>query len=254
MKKLFIYWLAVSAYCGLAAAPSWKDLQASVQGNDFARLQNWINENGIKSTTAANALIAAGMAGDRAMIDRLLALGISVNLTNYYGATALIKAADNGNTEMVRALLQRGANANAVGRCDDLNCKGHTALMGAACKQDVEMAKLLLKAGADPHVANNAATATANQNGDLELYLLLNEFGGRARPAPPTEPETTIPIGTLGLTELLPQIAPRQTTPDQKSKTRLSVIADDSNIILGDLLTAQLSSQGAFELVERQEL
>src|SRR3954465_16070268 len=242
MKKLFIYWLAVSAYCGLAAAPSWKDLQASVQGNDFARLQNWINENGIKSTTAANALIAAGMAGDRAMMDRLLALGISVNLTNYYGATALIKAADNGNTEVVRHLLQRGAKANAVGRCEDLNCKGHTALMGAACKQDVEMARMLLEAGADPHVANNAATETASQNGDLELYLLLNEFGGRALAALPTEPEMTIPIGALGLTELLPRMAPSKKVPEQKLKTRLSVIADDSNILLGDLLTAELSS------------
>jgi hypothetical protein len=254
MKKFLIYWLAVSGYCGFAAAPSWKDLQASVQGNDFARVQSWINENGIESATAANALMAAAIAGDRPMIDRLLALGISVNLTNYYGATALIKAADNGNTEIVRALLKCGAKANAVGRCDDVNCKGHTALMGAACKQDVAMARMLLEAGADPHVADNAATETANQNGDLELYLLLSEFGGRPRVALPTEPETTIPIGALGLTELLPQIAPNQTAPEKKSKTRLSVIADDSNILLGDLLTAQLSSQTAFELVERQEL
>ena len=98
--ELAMVLFAVSANCVIAAAPSWKDLQASVQGNDFARVQNWINENGIKSATAANALIAAAMAGDRAMIERLLGLGISVNLTNYYGATALIKAADNGNTEM----------------------------------------------------------------------------------------------------------------------------------------------------------
>src|SRR3954464_4159439 len=116
MKKVLIYWLAVSAYCGLAAAPSWKDLQASVQGNDFARVQNWINENGIKSTTAANALIAAAMAGAPGVIDKLLALGVPVNLTNYYGATALIKAADTGNTEIVRDLLKRGASAKAVGR------------------------------------------------------------------------------------------------------------------------------------------
>jgi hypothetical protein len=247
---------AVSANCVIAAAPSWKDLQASVQGNDFARVQNWINENGIKSATAANALIAAAMAGDRAMIDRLLGLGIPVNLTNSYGATALIKAADNGNTEMVRVLLQRGAKANAVGRCDDLNCKGHTALMGAACKQDVEMAKMLLEAGADPHVADDAATETASQKGDLELYLLLTDFGGRERRAIATEPEKTIPIGTLGLTELLPPSAsaPRKTVAEQNSKTRLSVIADDGNVVLGDLLTAQLSAQGAFELVERQEL
>src|SRR5437868_2519049 len=111
MKKILIYWLAVYGYCGFAAAPSWNDLQASVEGSDSARVQNWINENGMKSATAANALIAAAMAGDRAMIDRLLALGISVNLTNDYGATALIKAADKGNTEIVRDLLKRGANA-----------------------------------------------------------------------------------------------------------------------------------------------
>lgn len=254
MKKLLIYWLAFSAYCGFAAEPSWEALQTTVQNNDFPRVQSWINETGLKSNTAANALIAAVMAGDRAMIDKLLALGISVNLENYYGATALIKAADNGNTETVRHLLQRGANAKAIGRCEDPKCKGHTALMGAACKQDVEMAKMLLETGADPHVADNAAAETANQNGDLELYLLLTQFGGRERPTPATEPPPTIPVAALGLTELLPQTAPSKSAPEQKSKTRLSVIADDSNILLGDLLTAQLSSQPVFELVERQEL
>jgi hypothetical protein len=253
MKKLLILvGLVLSAQLTLAAPPSWKELQAAVKANEFERVQGWIKQDGLESSTAANALIAAAMAADRALLDRFLGLGISINLTNYYGASALIKAADEGRTEMVRHLLQRGAKANAVGRCDDLDCKGHTALMGAACRQDVEMARILLEAGADPRMANNAATEMANQNGDLELYLLLTEFGGRQRAARITELETTIPLSTLGLTELLPRVV--LTIPEARSKTRLAIIADDSNVLPGDLLTAQLSSKATFELVERQEL
>jgi hypothetical protein len=257
MAKLFVFvWLTGSVFAACGDVPSWEELQAGVQANDFERVRNWIKDNGLESNTAANALIAAAMAGDRPMLDKLLTLGISVNLTNYYGGTALIKAADAGRTEMVRHLLQRGARANAVGRCDDFNCKGHTALMGAACREDTEMAQMLLEAGADPRVANDAAVEMANQKGDVELYLLLTESGGRQRRpgSRATDTEISIPIATLGLTELLPPAAPSKSALEPRAQIRLSVIADDSNILLGDLLTAQLSAQGAFALVERQEL
>ncbi|HXI50269.1 MAG TPA: ankyrin repeat domain-containing protein [Candidatus Saccharimonadales bacterium] len=257
MAKLFVFvWLTGSVFAACGGVPSWKELQAGVQANDFERVRDWIKDDGLESNTAANALIAAAMAGDRPMLDKLLTLGISVNLTNYYGGTALIKAADAGRTEMVRHLLQRGARANAIGRCDDFNCKGHTALMGAACREDTEMAQMLLEAGADPRVANDAAVEMANQKGDVELYLLLIESGGRQRRpgSRATDTEISIPIATLGLTELLPPAAPSKSALEPRAEIRLSVIADDSNILLGDLLTARLSAQGAFALVERQEL
>jgi hypothetical protein len=242
----------------LMASPSWREVQRAVDANDMNRLEAWVKQDGIESLTALHALIAAAEAGNRIIVDKLLALGISLNRATEYGVTPLLKAADNGCTEMVHHLLQRGAKANIVGRCEEAGCKGHTPLMGAACNWDVEMAGLLLKAGADPRLADDSATQTAHENGDVELYLLLRHFGGRERltnsPSASAIADGTIPLAGLGLTELLPGKIQPPVVRAGKSKSRLSIIADDPNVVLGDLLTSILSTDPSLELIERQEL
>lgn len=247
-----------SLLSGLAEPPTWNEIQAGVQAGDFQRIQGWVNQNGLESDTAANALLAAAIAGNGPMLDKLLAAGISANITNFNGASPLFNAAKFGGTEMVRRLLQSGASANRIEFCADRNCKGHTPLMGAACNQDIIMAKLLLEAGADPRLADNGAGNIANQSGDVSMFLLLQKFGGRERLTPLVQSSragaATIPLADLGLTELLPGKAAPRSSPTANVKIRLSVIADDSNLVLGDVLNARLSSEKSIELIERQEL
>src|SRR6185436_1060365 len=50
---------------------------------------------------------------DRAAIVRLLDAGIDVNAKARYNATALMFASDKGHVEIVRLLIERGANVNA---------------------------------------------------------------------------------------------------------------------------------------------
>jgi ankyrin repeat protein len=62
------------------------------------------------------------------------------------GCTPLMRAAERGNLEAVRALLKAGANVNRT-----LAHWGHTALMIAAGEGHLEVVKALLSAGADPN-------------------------------------------------------------------------------------------------------
>lgn len=256
MKKLLFIcqlWLAMAA---MAAEPSWKEIQAAAQAGDFMQLENWVNESGVNSTTAGNIIIGAACCGDQSMVDRLLALGISPDATNLNGVTPLLIVAQNGQTEMVRHLLQRGAKANTIAFCEAADCKGHTPLIGAVCKEDLQMARMLLEAGADPRAADNAAIQLANTNGDVDLFLLLEQYGAQLTGSTTVSNQTppAAAFVPLGLTELLPGKANRGIPAGFKSKARLAIIADDNTVPLADLLTVQLTAKPLLELVERQEI
>lgn len=62
------------------------------------------------------------------------------------GCTPLMRAAESGNIDKVRALLKTGIDVNAA-----WPTWGHTALMFAAGEGHLEVAKALLAAGADPN-------------------------------------------------------------------------------------------------------
>lgn len=59
--------------------------------------------------------------------------------------TALMQAAEGGNIDQVRALLQSGADVN------EARGSGHTALMLAAGRDHLEIVQTLLRAGANPN-------------------------------------------------------------------------------------------------------
>ena len=68
------------------------------------------------------------------------------------GTTVLMWAARGGDVEMVRFLLEDGANINAQ------DVSGTTALMWAALGGDAEVVRLLLENGTDLHAQNNNGT------------------------------------------------------------------------------------------------
>ena len=65
-----------------------------------------------------------------------------MSLANNYGATPMSLAAEVGNTDMLKLLLEAGANA------DSPNPDGQTALLAVARTGNVEAAQLLLEHGA----------------------------------------------------------------------------------------------------------
>lgn len=89
-------------------------------------------------------LLAAVRKGDAAAVKALLAKGADANAKSPYGATGLFFAADRGNAEVARILLDHGADPNVKD-----TFYGATAMTWALQKKHVEVIKVLLAKGAD---------------------------------------------------------------------------------------------------------
>jgi len=95
-------------------------------------------------TRSGTVLMNAVLRGDSREVKTLLAKRAFVNATDEYsGRTPLIMATVNGHTEIVRALLSRGADANMK------DADGWTALTFAQEYGHAEIEKLLREAGAE---------------------------------------------------------------------------------------------------------
>ncbi len=95
--------------------------------------------------------------------------GLPVNLTNSSGDTLLILAAYHKHADLVRALLERGADHARV------NDRGQTALASAVFRQDEPIVTALLDAGADPELGPKSAVEIARFFDLPEMLRLLGQ-------------------------------------------------------------------------------
>lgn len=89
----------------------------------------------------------------------------------------LIRAAEDGDLELVRTLLEAGANPNAT------NDGNFTALICAAARGHVRVVKTLLESGANLHARTKrgrTAVDIAIQEGQEEVTRLLRAAEGGA--------------------------------------------------------------------------
>lgn len=105
--------------------------------------------------------------GDLPGLLALVDAGMPVNLTNSVGDTLLILAAYHRHADLVRALLQRGADHARV------NDRGQTALAAAVFRQDRDIVTGLLGAGADPELGPRSAVVVARFFDLPEMLALL---------------------------------------------------------------------------------
>jgi hypothetical protein len=124
--------------------------------------------------TKAEQFQDAARKGDAAAVKKLIDEGVDVNTKFRYGATAIFYASDHGHIDVVKVLLDKGA---------DLTLKdtfyGFTPLMLATSPaqkkrpEHTEIAKLLIAKGAP---GQEAALGGAIQSGDtgLATYILQN--------------------------------------------------------------------------------
>lgn len=126
--------------------------------------------------TKAEQFQDAARKGDAAAVKKLLDEGVDVNTRFRYNATALFYACDHGHLEVVKVLLDKGA---------DMTVKdtfyGFTPLMlatGPAQKkrpEHTEIAKLLIARGAP---GKEIALSSAVQSGDVSLAKVVLDSGG----------------------------------------------------------------------------
>ena len=129
------------------------DLRLAACDGDIKKVTNLlerganVNATGIQGSSALISAEGCKRHDDPTrvqLIELLIAKGAAVNHQNDDGRTALMYAAENGDTQAVNALLKSGASVNVADN------DGETALMKAAagsCNEDTVRA--LLSAGAD---------------------------------------------------------------------------------------------------------
>lgn len=114
----------------------------------------------LASTKSENSEKVAGL---------LVTAGVDPNARQANGMTALMSAVFNGQEDVAKALLARGADVK-------LEAKGFNALSLAVERGNKKMAKLLLEAGADPRARPGpglSALDKAEQRGDKDMIELL---------------------------------------------------------------------------------
>jgi ankyrin repeat protein len=126
--------------------------------------------------TKAEQFQDAARKGDAAAVKKLLDEGVDVNTKFRYNATALFYACDHGHLEVVKVLLDRGA---------DMSIKdsfyGFTPLTLATSPaqkkrpEHLEIAKLLIQKGSP---GKEQALSAASQSGDTSLAKVVLDSGG----------------------------------------------------------------------------
>ncbi len=120
----------------------------------IALLEQGVSAN-VRQADGATALHWAAHWDDAAMADALVRAGADVDAANDFGATPLWLACLNGSEAMVAALLAAGADANAA------LPSGETASMTASRTGSVEAVRLLAAHGADLNAREQTRGQTA---------------------------------------------------------------------------------------------
>ena len=159
-----------------------------------------------------DAFLAAARKGDVAKLKELLDKGVDVNTKTQYGATALAYACDKGHTEVVKLLLERGANVNVrdtfygemplgwalqkdnveiVGLLLEKGAQGGDRVLKYGVQTNkIEMVKLALAKGGLKPEALSSALGVAETANHPEIVELLKKAGAVAKPSFPIDADT----------------------------------------------------------------
>jgi ankyrin repeat protein len=112
--------------------------------------------------TALRYAVAVGRAD---IVKLLLELGANVDAKNFYGKTALMYAVAVGRTDLIKILLEKGANVNAR---DDY---GNTVMLLASSYGRSDIVKLLLERSADINAVHDGGKTALTITTETPAYL-----------------------------------------------------------------------------------
>jgi len=108
-------------------------------------------------------ILFAARVGDLPSAMELVDAGSNVDDTSPYGTSATVVAAHSGHGDVASFLLERGADPDAADA-------GYTALHAAILRKDTELVRTLLEHGADPNVRVVRATPIRRDAVDFYLH------------------------------------------------------------------------------------
>ena len=120
----------------------------------------------------------AAYRGNTEVLKVLLDAGADPNIADGYGNSPLHWAAKQGLERIAQLLIKSGADVNSTDKC------GQTPLYWAARVGHRDVVKVLLSAGADPdkrNVRGESALDGPTMIGDMDVVLLLLDAGARPR-------------------------------------------------------------------------
>jgi ankyrin repeat protein len=129
----------------------------------------------------AGRLLTAAEGGDKDSVRALLDEGSDVEETDSYGNTALIFAAANGHVGIIRILLAAGADVNASRK------DGMTPLILGTFSAHADVVRTLLAAGASLDATDSlgmTALQWAKSKGITEIEHILSDVGVVDAPPP----------------------------------------------------------------------
>ncbi|CAK9115057.1 unnamed protein product [Durusdinium trenchii] len=177
VRRLPSLQLVILDYCAPEKA-NWQALHLACENNQVIEvtslLQKPQNPNGTGADIDRPPMFLAAERGHLEVVRLLLEAGADLNAATQCGHTVLMFAAQNGHPDVVRVLLEAGADPKAATQ------DWATALMFAAQNGHPDVVRLLLEAGADPNAATRCGHTVlmfAAQNGHLEVARVLLEVG-----------------------------------------------------------------------------
>jgi len=117
----------------------------------------WVEQGG------NTALMFAARAGDLESASLLLAAGSDVNGLSAFGTSPAIMAIHGGNTDLLKFLLDSGADPNS-------DASGHTALHAAILRGSYEAVRILLDQGAEIEAILQRPTPARRQSTDYNFH------------------------------------------------------------------------------------
>jgi len=137
-----------------------------------AALTDWLAAQGLPDIHSPGAhgntpLMVAAWRGETAVVQALLAQGVSLTAVNGDGNNALWLGCVSNNPDIVTRLAQAGVPI------DHINATGATSLMYAASSSKPAIVRTLLALGADPRIQTQDDYTALDMAADIESLRLL---------------------------------------------------------------------------------
>jgi ankyrin repeat protein len=153
-------------------------LESAVYSGNAESVQEFLDHGADVNKGGGTLLRLAVEGGQGDVVKLLLEKGANVNATNVDGGTPLMMAATYGHADIVKLLLPKVTNVNAV------DVQKETALYKSVVEKHIDVVRLLLAAGADPAVGDVMSLAAHGGRADIAKVLRAPRSGH-------TEPPTT---------------------------------------------------------------
>ena len=122
------------------------------------------------NTRLNSEIIEAATKGNLQKVKQLIENLADVNALNKNGYTALMFASLNGHTDIVKLLIEKGANIDA-----GINLENETALMFSSKNGHIDVVKTLLEKGADVKIRDSASRTAVDYAKTPEMRELFGE-------------------------------------------------------------------------------